>query len=103
MEQKTSPPSEEFRALEIRVADIEAVMTRIVERNERVEADKAWETSSFRMYSVALITYVITAGVFFALGIGDALLSAVIPMLGFVLSTLTLPLLKEWWLRKLGE
>lgn len=70
----------------------------IKERNKRVEADKAWEESKTRITSILLMTYVITAVVFYLIGIKNFLLSALVPTLGFYLSTLSLPFIKNWWI-----
>jgi hypothetical protein len=70
----------------------------IEERNARVEADKAWETSVFRISSLAVIVYVVA--VLLLLSVHDAkpILNALIPAAGFLLSVQTLPFLKKWWL-----
>jgi hypothetical protein len=73
---------------------------RILERNARVESDKAWETSLTRIGSIALITYGCAVLVMLVIGVTRPFLSALIPVLGFILSTQSLPLLKEWWLKK---
>ena len=72
----------------------------IKERNKKVEADKAWETSGVRVVSVLVMTYVVTAIVFYFLGVQNFLLNALIPTVGFYLSTQSLPLLKIWWINK---
>ena len=69
------------------------------ERNRRVEADKAWETSGFRVVSVLMMTYIITAVVFYFIGVNDFLLNALIPTTGFYLSTQSLPFIKKWWIK----
>lgn len=74
----------------------------IVERNRRVEADKAWETSWFRRLLIMLITY-ITACIFLTVTSGDhsrALLPAVVPSVAYLLSTLSLGPIKRWWIKK---
>ncbi|OGZ67095.1 MAG: hypothetical protein A3D35_01535 [Candidatus Staskawiczbacteria bacterium RIFCSPHIGHO2_02_FULL_34_9] len=73
----------------------------IKERNKRVEADKAWETSRFRIFSLCLITYIITAIVFYFIGVKNYLLNAFIPTVGFYLSTQSLPFLKKFWVDKI--
>ena len=72
----------------------------IKERNKRVEADKAWETSKFRVFSILVMTYVVTAIVFYFLGVQNFLLNALIPTVGFYLSTQSLPFIKTWWINK---
>ena len=72
----------------------------IKERNRRVEADKAWELSWTRRVFIAAATYVI-AGIWL-LVIHDSYpwLKAFVPTLGYVLSTLSLPVIKKWWVSK---
>jgi len=73
---------------------------RMLERNARVEADKAWETSFVRIGAIALITYVCVAGLLYAIGVEHFFLSALVPVVGYVLSTQSLPALKHWWIEK---
>ena len=72
----------------------------IKERNKRVEIDKAWETSSVRVLSVLVMTYIITAVVFYFIGVKNFMLNALIPTVGFYLSTQSLPFIKRWWINK---
>ncbi|MCB9798634.1 hypothetical protein H6758_02825 [Candidatus Nomurabacteria bacterium] len=88
---------------EHRYEQLEKRIEAIEQRNARVEADKAWETSLFRKVSIVVITYIIAVLVMMALKIESPLVSAVIPTVGFFLSTLTLPAIKKWWVvRKNG-
>jgi len=80
--------------------EIKKELSLIKERNKRVEIDKAWETSKFRVFSVVLMTYIITAIVFYFIGVNDFLLNALIPTTGFYLSTQSLPFIKKWWVNK---
>lgn len=84
----------------LNVADIEREVATIKERNQRVEADKAWETSWTRRLFIALVTY-LTAGVWLEV-IHDQYpwLKAIIPAVGYLLSTLSLPLVKQWWVSR---
>ncbi|MCA9366382.1 hypothetical protein KC722_02270 [Candidatus Kaiserbacteria bacterium] len=72
----------------------------ILERNARVEADKAWETSGTRRACIAAVTYGIATLFMWRIGISDPWLNALVPTGGYVLSTLSLPLIKRWWLKK---
>ena len=67
-------------------------------RNKQVELDKAWETSFTRRGSIALITYV-TAAIFLVqvLKHENWYLDACVPVVGYLLSTLSLPWLKTRW------
>lgn len=73
----------------------------IKERNLRVEADKAWETSNFRIFSITIIIYIIAAILLYSIGANNYLLGALVPAIGFFLSTQTLPAIKRWWIKKL--
>jgi len=73
----------------------------IKERNARVEADKAWETSGTRRVIIALVTYTI-AGVYMGqLGINDPWLNAFVPTGGYIFSTLSLGVVKKIWIEKI--
>jgi hypothetical protein len=80
-------------SIERRVAEIE-------KRNARVEADKAWETSYARRGALVLFTYLAVGAYLAAIGIPDPWLNAIVPAVAFMLSTLTLPYLKEIWLKR---
>ena len=71
----------------------------IKKRNRAVEADKAWETSAVRKALVALLTYAAVAVYFIYAGIPNPLANAVVPALAFVLSTLSVPVAKKWWVK----
>ena len=71
----------------------------ILKRNSRVELDKAWETSKTRRVVIASVTYIIAALFMYRIGVGDYFLNACIPTGGYLLSTLSLPWIKEWWLK----
>ena len=76
-------------------ADIE----QIKERNRRVEADKAWETSTTRRFIIAAMTYIIIVVFLYAIDAPKPRINAHVPTIGFVISTLTLSFLKCRWLR----
>lgn len=78
--------------LEDRIVAIEA-------RNARVADDKAWETSWLRRGAIAGITYVCAIVLLTLLGHDAALLHALVPVMGYLLSTLSLPLVKTFWLK----
>jgi hypothetical protein len=79
---------------------IQEELEKIAKRNKRVEADKAWETSKTRRVFIALATYIV-AGIWLVI-IQDhnPLLKALVPSLGYLLSTLSLPYVKKWWTDK---
>lgn len=79
---------------------LERKVNEILARNKRVEADKAWEISWTRRGFIVGITYSIA--VMWLLLIHDTypLLKAGVPVFGYILSTLSLPILKKWWLKR---
>lgn len=79
---------------------IEQRLAKIEERNQRVEADKAWEVSWTRRISIMVLTYlVIVSYLCFVIHI-DPWINALVPVIGFFLSTLTVSILKRYWLSK---
>lgn len=80
--------------------DIEQRIQNIEERNVRVEADKAWETSAVRISSIMLATYVIACGVLAVIGNSNPFRNAWIPVVGYFLSTQSLPFLKRSWINR---
>ncbi|MFH1210480.1 MAG: hypothetical protein V1645_01055 [archaeon] len=71
----------------------------IKERNKKVEADKSWETSKTRRIIIALMTYIIIVIFLFSINAPNPWLNSIVPTLGFVLSTLTLPFFKKSWMK----
>ena len=69
----------------------------IKERNQRVELDKAWETSKTRRLVVAVFTYFIVVIFLVLINAPNPWLNALVPTVGFLISTLTLPFFKRMW------
>lgn len=83
---------EVIKQLEQRIIEIE-------KRNRKVEQDKAWEISILRRLLLILFTY-LTIGIYMKFVLNtDPWLNAIIPSLGFFLSTLSLPLFRKFWER----
>ncbi|MDB5185296.1 MAG: hypothetical protein JWN38_1104 [Candidatus Saccharibacteria bacterium] len=69
-------------------------------RNKKVESDKAWETSWARRLSIMMLTYgVVVFYLHFVVHI-DPWINALVPVIGFFLSTLTISLLKTYWVER---
>ncbi|MDP6670979.1 MAG: hypothetical protein QGI60_04140 [archaeon] len=75
-------------------------LERIEGRNKKVETDKAWETSYTRRALLTLFTYLAIGLYLQAINIADPWLNAIVPAVGFMLSTLTLPFFKRVWAEK---
>ena len=83
--------------------DIDSISKRLAKieaRNERVEADKAWEVSWQRRILILTLTYLLVLLYFFIIEVEKPLLNAIVPTLGFFLSTLTLSVVKKIWLKR---
>lgn len=69
-------------------------------RNARVEKDKGWETSWTRKIAVAAATYAVVLIFFLIIKVDRPFISAIVPTLGFLLSTLSIDALKNWWIKQ---
>ena len=68
--------------------DFEKEITEIKERNKRVEKDKAWETSWTRRICIMVLTYIVVIIYSYVIREYDnILLSSLVPVIGFTLST----------------
>jgi hypothetical protein len=86
--------------IEERISRLESAVSNIEKRNQRVDADKAWEVSRTRLFALLVLTYFITAIVFYIIEVDHFLANALIPTLAFFLSRLSLPFIKRAWLQK---
>ena len=75
----------------------------VLQRNRRVEADKAWETSFTRRGIIALLTYLVASIWLIKIGNDAPFLNALIPFGGYLFSTLSLPIVKNWWMKRYGK
>lgn len=86
--------------MENRINELEKHVAAINERNRRVEAEKAWEISLFRTFLIAIITFFIASFFLYLIGTKNYWLNALVPTVGYVLSTQSLPFVKKWWIKK---
>ena len=78
--------------------DIEKEIEKIKERNKRVEKDKAWETSTLRKVSIAVLTYMVVITYSYLIkNVSNIFLSSLVPVIGFLLSTLSLKAIRNIW------
>lgn len=81
----------ELKELEEKVKNIE-------ERNKRVELDKAWETSWTRKICIMILTYIVVIVYSYVTrNNNNILLSSLVPVIGFTLSTLSLKFIRKVW------
>lgn len=81
------------------LSSLEKRVKAIEERNNRVEKDKAWETSLTRKIIILLLTYTVVVLFFFTAKLPQPFVNAIVPALGFALSTLALPYVKNLWVK----
>ncbi|KKS04360.1 MAG: hypothetical protein UU82_C0015G0005 [Candidatus Nomurabacteria bacterium GW2011_GWC2_41_8] len=89
--------------MEERVKNLEKEIKLIKERNLRVEADKAWETSYFRIFLISAVIYVLAVFVLYFIGSGNYFLNALVPAIGYFLSVQSLPFIKKWWIKSFNK
>ena len=82
--------------------DIEKELEKIYVRNKKVESDKAWEVSWTRRLFIAIVTYIFALVWLIMIHEQVAYLKAIVPVAGFILSTLSIGLVKQWWMRRRG-
>jgi len=82
---------------------IEQRLQKIEERNSKVEIDKAWETSFSRRFLLVLFTYLAISLYLFAIDVPRPWINAIVPAIGFLISTLTMPFFKRVWLRFISK
>ncbi|MBN2779472.1 MAG: hypothetical protein JXQ74_00185 [Alphaproteobacteria bacterium] len=78
--------------------NFEKEIKKLQERNQKVESDKAWEGSYTRRVLIALITYGLACVFMASISVENFYLNALIPTGGYLLSTLTIPVVKKLWL-----
>ncbi|HLC52581.1 MAG TPA: hypothetical protein VJI98_05025 [Candidatus Nanoarchaeia archaeon] len=78
---------------------LEKEISLIKERNKKVELDKAWETSLTRRLTIAVLTYLVIVIFFYSASLPKPFINSIVPTVGFVLSTLSLPWFKKLWMK----
>lgn len=76
---------------------------KIKERNRKVEINKAWETSLTRKIAIAVLTYFVVCTFFITIGVEQPFINAIVPVFGFLASTLSFDALKQWWVKRRYE
>ncbi len=81
--------------------ELEQRIAKIEKRNKRVETDKAWETSWTRRICIMILTYLVVVAYSYIIRECDnILLSSLVPVLGFLLSTLSVKAIRRLWEKK---
>jgi hypothetical protein len=90
-----SKPSDQFR-----LDQLEARLAAIEQRNRRVEVDKAWEGSTTRKLTIIVLTYFVVLCFLVIIHNDRPFINAIMPSLGFFLSTLAITDLKKHWINR---
>lgn len=85
--------------MEDRIQNLEKEIEEIKARNLKVEADKAWETSYFRVLLISAVIYVIAVKVMYFIGSENYFQNALVPAIGYFISVQSLPFIKKWWIK----
>jgi hypothetical protein len=80
--------------------NFEERLTAIEDRNIRVTYDKAWETSKTRRALISLVTYICAFILLNILGHEGAWKHAFVPVMGYLVSTFSLPPIKKIWIKQ---
>lgn len=80
--------------------ELEEKIKNIEERNKRVESDKAWETCILRKILVIIFTYIFAVLYLKIADTTNPFFGAVVPCVGFYLSTWSINIIKKWWIKK---
>lgn len=80
--------------------ELEKDIELIKSRNRKVELDKAWETSVIRRLFVSGSTYILMVIFMSVLSVEKPFVSAIIPAVAYLISTASLGMIKDVWLKK---
>lgn len=81
--------------------NVEEEIKSIHVRNRKVEENKAWETSWTRKLLVAVLTYLVISLFFLMAGFVNPFINSIVPTIGFILSTLSLGFVKDFWIKNI--
>lgn len=83
--------------------ELEKEVKDIKERNKRVELDKKWETSLTRRLCICILTYIVVIIYSsFISKLSNVFLTSLVPVIGFLLSTLSLKIVRNIWEKKIN-
>jgi hypothetical protein len=80
--------------------DLEERIVKMEKRNKKVEDDKAWETCFIRKMIIIIFTYIFAVLYLKIADTTNPFFGAVVPCMGFYLSTKSINLVKKWWIIK---
>lgn len=81
------------------IQQIKTELENIKKRNLKVEIDKAWETSLMRKIIIIVLTYFTVVLFFYFANLPNPFVNSIVPAIGFILSSLSLPYFKKLWIK----
>jgi uncharacterized protein (DUF983 family) len=84
-----------------KITELEQRIRIVEKRNKNVELNKTWETSYTRRILIIAFTYLAIALYLKFIVRINPWINAIVPTVGFLLSTLTLPWFKALWVKYL--
>lgn len=84
-------------AVMVKIELLQSQVDELKHRNFLKDQDKAFESSWTRTITIICLTYGTLFGYMWGIGVNQPALSAIVPTVGFTLSTLSLPYLKQFW------
>lgn len=82
------------------IEELKGEIESLKQRNKVVDANKAWETSNERRVLVAITTYLLMVLLLMTISADRPFISAVVPTIGYMLSTISFGLVKTRWIAK---
>lgn len=77
---------------------VEEEIKKIKDRNKKVELDKLWETSMTRRICIMILTYIVVVIYSFLIRKYNYIfLTSLVPVIGFILSTSSLNIVRMIW------
>lgn len=86
--------------MEDKIKELENKIENIEKRNKKVEGDKAWGTCFLRKTLIIIMTYIFAVLYLKVADTTNPYFGAVVPCVGFYLSTQTVNFIKKNWLKK---
>lgn len=85
-------------------SSLEKEIETIKNRNKKVELDKRWETSMTRRGIIMVLTYIIVVLYSYTIqNTTNIFLSSLVPVIGFLLSTLSMKSIRKIWQNKIKK
>ena len=80
------------------IKELENEVNKIIERNKVVELNKKWETCWTRKICICILTYaIVIIYSYIVRNYDNIFLSSLVPVIGFMLSTLSLKFVRQIW------